>query len=232
MSKRVVLTIDDIPQMVTKNMVDYLVENNIPAVMFAVGENIEKHFDTVVYAIKNGITVGNHSYSHPSFSAISYEEGIEEIEKTEVLINKAYEEAGLPRKVKAFRFPYIDKGGDKKKLFQRYLRENGFMKIDDSEIEAKSYYLVGHDKDIDVACSFDIREYNVPSNDMTFDEVMLHLREGDGEDGADIMNRDGYNIVLFHSHDDTDKVVPKYYVTILDELLNAGVIFTESKWKN
>ena len=230
MDSKVILTIDDIPQGITVKMIDYLAEKNIPSVMFAVGENIEKDMDTVVYAIKKGIIIGNHSYSHPAFSSLSFEECKTEIEKTEVLLEKAYFLAGVSREVKVFRFPYIDKGSDKKEKLQDYLREHGFMKIDDTAVTAVDYHKAGHDRDIDAACSFDIREYNIPPGTMSFEDVMTHLYEGDGENGADIMNRDGTNIVLLHSHDDTEKIVPGYYSKVLDAMLERKIQFIKPNW--
>ena len=107
---RLILTIDDIPQKVTVPLVDHLLEKGIPALFFAVGENMEKDPEPAVYAVKKGFPVGNHSYTHPAFSAISFEEGVEEIRRTEALLDRIYAQAGVERKARFFRFPYIDKG--------------------------------------------------------------------------------------------------------------------------
>ena len=44
---KAVLTIDDIASANTPALVDYLVEKHIPALMFAVGEHIEKYPENV-----------------------------------------------------------------------------------------------------------------------------------------------------------------------------------------
>ena len=98
--KQVVLTIDDIPQKITPKMIDYLTENGIPAVMFAVGEKIEEGMDTLVYALQKGIIIGNHSFTHPAFSSLSFEECVEEIEKTDLLLEKAYKLAGVQESIR------------------------------------------------------------------------------------------------------------------------------------
>lgn len=232
--KQVVLTIDDIPQKITPKMIDYLTENGIPAVMFAVGEKIEEGMDTLVYALKKGIIIGNHSFTHPAFSSLSFEECVEEIEKTDLLLEKAYKLAGVPRIYKAFRFPYIDKGGDKKEKLQEYLKANGYMKICDNDVTDENY-IETHKNDLDVACSFDIQEYNIPNGLMTIDDVMKHLKDylyGNAADQtADQNGSDSFDIVLFHSHDDTERVVPDYYKLILGEMLKAKVKFVSAKWQ-
>lgn len=216
---RLILTIDDIPQRVTVPLVDYLSEMNIPAVFFAVGENIETDPAPAIHALEKGFQIGNHSLSHPSFSKISFEDAVWEIERTETLIDRVYRDAGVKRTVRLFRFPYIDKGGENKERLQEYLRSAGFQKPDDSRVTAESYRI--HREDIDVACSFDCREYNIPSGTMTIEDVLRHIREGDPEDGA-VVTDDSTQIVLLHSHDDTEKLVPGYYRIILEELMKAG----------
>ena len=68
---RAVLTIDDIASKNTPAIVDYLCEKGIKPLMFAWGEKVEEYFDNAVYVLKKGITVGNHSYSHPNFSKLT-----------------------------------------------------------------------------------------------------------------------------------------------------------------
>ena len=230
MSSFIYLTIDDIPQQVTPDIVGYLFKKNIPAVMFAVGENLEKYMDIAVQAVESGILIGNHSYSHPAFEDMTYEEGVEEIEKTERLIEEVYRRAGRDRPVKVFRFPYLNKGGGNKELFQIYLKEHGFSKIDDSMIDSKGYKAAGWDKDIDVTCSFDIQEYNIPPGTLTFEDVVKRLLEGDPGMGTNIFNKNEYNIVLLHSHDDTERIVPGYYKRLIDMMLEQNVEVMKPEW--
>ena len=71
---RALLTIDDISSKNTPAIVDYLCEKNIRAIMFMVGQWAENNPDELVYALQHGMIVGNHSYTHPHFSEISFEE--------------------------------------------------------------------------------------------------------------------------------------------------------------
>jgi len=92
--------------------VDILYQYGIQPIWFCIGSEIEKRPEDVIYSIRKGGIIGNHSYSHPRFSQISLEECFEEIEKTDRIIDSIYREAGVARPIKAFRFPYGDKGED------------------------------------------------------------------------------------------------------------------------
>src|SRR5262245_50027868 len=105
------LTIDDSP---TKDFIpklEYLITKRIPAVWFCEGARLEQYPDSVIIAIKAGYIIGNHSYSHPSFSTISLETAFAEIDRTHRIIEDLYARAGVKRPAKFFRFPYGDKGG-------------------------------------------------------------------------------------------------------------------------
>lgn len=99
------LTIDDFSSKNTPEIVDYLNEKGIKAIFFATGQNVEQYYEEALYAVKNGMVVGNHSYSHPAFSALSVEECIREMEKCENILAQLYQDAGMERTVKPFRFP-------------------------------------------------------------------------------------------------------------------------------
>lgn len=228
---KAILTIDDIPQCVTKAMVDYLNEKEIPAIMFVVGENLEKDMETAVYAIQHGMILGNHSYSHPSFEELTFEAAVEEIEKTEQLLDQVYQKAGTERKVRLFRFPYLNKGGDKKEKLQSYLKERGYVGIDDSKVESKGYIEAGWNKDLDAACSYDCQEYMVPSGEKSFEDIMERIDEGDVGMGSNVLTDVGEHIILLHSHDDTERVENGYYKRILGYMLEKGVVFTQPKFK-
>lgn len=104
------LTIDDIPSRNTPEIVDCLREKGIKAVLFATGEHLERYPAEAQYAVKNGMIVGNHSYSHRAFSGLTLEEGIWEIERCEAVLDKLYEDSGVKRIFRPLRFPYGDKG--------------------------------------------------------------------------------------------------------------------------
>lgn len=107
---KIYLTIDDSPSPQTDGLTDFLVREDIPAVLFCRGDRLEQNFDPVVRAIEKGFVAGNHAYSHKRAGQMRVTEVIEEIETTEVLIEKAYKEAGCSRSGKHFRFPHMDRG--------------------------------------------------------------------------------------------------------------------------
>ena len=121
---RALLTIDDFSSKNTPAIVDYLKEKGIKVIFFATGQNVERYHEEALYALKNGMLVGNHSYSHPAFSSLTVEEGIREIEACERVLDKLYLDAGIERKFRPFRFPFGDKGGVNKDAFQKYLKES------------------------------------------------------------------------------------------------------------
>ena len=224
---KILLTVDDIPNKVTIPLLDYLLEQGIRPVMFTIGAEAEKYPEILEYVLKKGIVVGNHSWTHPNFSELSYEECIEEIEKTETLLNAAYANAGVERKYKVFRFPFLDKGGENKEKLQQYLRDNGFTKIDDRGITAPGYIEGNNNNEIDVMCSFDIMEYMIRPGQMTIDEILGRIDTA--EPGADPIGDDAEHLVLFHSHEETDAEVPEYYKVIIGHLLEKGAEFIEPK---
>lgn len=222
----VLLTIDDVPSRNTPAIVDELCARNITAIMFAVGMNVERFHDEAVYAVRKGMIVGNHSYSHAAFSAITLEEGIGEIEKCEAILERVYQDAGVERKHRPFRFPYGDKGGANKEALQNYLAQNGFDKVDDRHLPYDWWRENSLDKDIDTLWTFDFEEYRT-QNDETFsrDSVWEKMNDANPKLGAALYGENQRHILLMHAFDETEAVWPGYCRELLDELQRRGVTF-------
>ena len=224
---RALLTIDDVSSENTPAIVDYLCGKNIPVIMFMVGEWAQKHPDELIYALKHGIVVGNHSYSHPHFSELSFDECVKEIDKNEEVLDRFYEKAGVERKFRPFRFPYGDKGGANKAPIQNYLSENGFDKVNDTRIRYPFWKEQGLDKDIDTLWTFDFAEYNIrPGSGFTADDVIKRIHDPAPAQGAPLLEDGGEHILLLHAHDETEDLVPGYYRIFIEEALKNGVEFT------
>ena len=224
---RALLTIDDVSSENTPAIVDYLCGKNIPVIMFMVGEWAQKHPDELIYALKHGIVVGNHSYSHPHFSELNFDECVKEIDKNEEVLDRFYEKAGVERKFRPFRFPYGDKGGSNKDLIQNYLSENGFDKVNDTRIRYPFWKEQGLDKDIDTLWTFDFAEYNIrPGSGFTADDVIKRIHDPAPAQGAPLLEDGGEHILLLHAHDETEDLVPGYYRIFIEEALKNGVEFT------
>ena len=228
---RAILTIDDISSRNTPAIVDYLTEKGITAVMFARGENVERFYDEAIYAIRKGMIVGNHSYSHGAFSELSLDEGIKDIEKCERVLDKLYSDSGIQRKYRPFRFPFGDKGGENKEGFQKYFRENGFDKLDDRMIPYPWWRESGLNKDIDTFWTFDFEEYRLPWNDgFTRESVLNKMNSRNPERGAALYGEGNRHIILTHAHDETDAVWPDYYKEMIDLALENGVVFDKPEF--
>ena len=223
---RALLTIDDIASENTPAIVDYLKKNNIPALMFAWGEHIEEHHDNAIYALKNGMIVGNHSYSHPAFSSLTFDQAVEEIERNDRLLDKLYKDAGVERIYRPFRFPYGDKGGKIKDALQDYLRKNGFDKVSDTKLTYGWWKEYGLDKDIDTLWTFDFAEYQIRKDSgFTKEDVFKKMEDPAPGNGAALFAEGSSHILLLHAHDETEEMVPEYYKLFLDRLIEKGVIF-------
>lgn len=120
MTGRAYLTIDDSPTRHTDDLTDWLAARDIPAVIFAIGtaytdmhlqcEGMVQNPDPIRRAVEKGFVVGNHTYTHRRSSELSFEEIVDEIEKTETLIDALYRQAGKSRDHKLIRFPHLDRG--------------------------------------------------------------------------------------------------------------------------
>lgn len=220
------LTIDDITSHNTCAITDYLVEKGISAIMFAVGQHIERDPEPAIYALQHGMVVGNHSYSHPAFSSLTIDEAVEDIEKCEALLDRLYESAGVERRYRPFRFPYGDKGSANKAQLQSYLSEHGFDKVNDTRIPYPWWKEYGLDYDIDTLWTFDFAEYRIRKDSgFTMNDVMKRIHDTDPDAGAPILADNGRHIILLHAHDETEELVPGYYRILIDYLLERGVDF-------
>ena len=221
-----VLTIDDVPSKNTRPIVDYLESRGIQAILFAYGKRLERLPDNGVYALQHGMILGNHSYAHPGFSKISFEEGRREIEKCEELLDRVYREAGVERLFRPFRFPYGDKGGENKSALQKFLKENRFNKVKDTQIAFPWWKEQGLDRDIDTLWTFDFAEYRIrPNSGFTMEDVWKRVYDPAPQSGGPMLKDGSNHIILMHAHDETEEMIPKYWQLLMDRLLAEGVQF-------
>ena len=225
------LTIDDVASRNTPAIVDYLVEKNIKAVLFATGTNLERFFDQARYAVQKGMIVGNHSYSHPAFSTLAPQECFEEIRRCEALLDRLYRESGVERRYRPFRFPYGDKGGANKAVLQAFLRENGFHKLNDAHIPYPWWKENNLHTDIDTLWTFDFEEYRMAhEEDFTLDTVWQKMYNPAPQLGGALFAPGHRHILLLHAFDETEAKLPGYYRILLDHLLEQGLTFDEPRF--
>lgn len=240
-SKIVYLTIDDSPSKDMREKVDYLYNCHIPAIWYCRGEFMEDKLHSLIYAIEKGFWIVNHSYTHPYFSRISLESCIQEIQKTEALIEKTYRIAGISRPCKLFRFPFGDKGGgsnflkiyskqeqDMVDALQDFLKKEGFQQAIFEGITYPYYLKAGLDRDIDAAWTFDTKDYVVLSRTSqqksglyNVEDFVARMDLHDPEHGLGLNDPNSNDIVILHDFEKTTFL----FQPLIDKLLNKPLSF-------
>jgi len=88
-SRSVVLTFDDGPAPpFTEQILDILAEHGISATFFLCGKNVERHPEIARRIVREGHTIGNHTYSHPFLMARSRRFMAGEIDRAQEAIER------------------------------------------------------------------------------------------------------------------------------------------------
>lgn len=96
--KLVALTFDDGPSRYTNELIEILNENDAHATFFLIGQNISANSDAVINAYESGNEIAIHTYSHTSFTNMTIEDVISEIDTTRSIIEElGVEPANLVR---------------------------------------------------------------------------------------------------------------------------------------
>ncbi len=133
-SKKIYLTFDDgpIPE-VTPWVLEILEMHNAKATFFCIGENIERHPDVFDQLRNSGHSIGNHTYNHLKGWSTPTDMYLDNLQKTEVLL----QEAGIYTKL--FRPPY----GKIKRKQARPLLKKGYKIV--------MYDVIAYDWDADTS---------------------------------------------------------------------------------
>lgn len=101
-SKYIALTFDDWPNNIyTPQVLEILKKENIKATFFVLGKNSQTFSGILQQEFNEWHEIWNHSYSHPNFNKIGDEKAIQEIEKTNKIIENI-----IWKKPKFYRPPY------------------------------------------------------------------------------------------------------------------------------
>jgi peptidoglycan/xylan/chitin deacetylase (PgdA/CDA1 family) len=214
------LTIDDAPSADCDNKREYLLSKGIPAVFFCTGQELDNAEEPALLLLASGFQIQNHSWSHPRFSSIPPAEAMDQIDRTEAVINRLYKKAGIKRPGPHFRFPYGDKGdgkGDagKRLLYRRLLEQRGFVPFR----QEGTLWPPGHPgDDPDWYWTFDVMEWCLFAGGDKY---------GIGSE-ADVLARLSAldetktpGLILIHDHDETAGV----FYRVIDTLLERGYRF-------
>lgn len=118
-SDDIALTFDDGPTEYTAEVLDLLKEYNMKATFFLIGRQVEKHPALVKRILKEGHTLGNHTWSHSRATGFMNARKMEE----EIRAADRILEALTPGKVKFYRPPY----GVTNPSVKRAVRETGHI---------------------------------------------------------------------------------------------------------
>jgi peptidoglycan/xylan/chitin deacetylase (PgdA/CDA1 family) len=142
----VAITVDDMPAVtytrgnqgtaeateINRKLLEAFARHHVPATGLVNQQKVEEDGQSVARAaileewLKAGHTLGNHTYSHPKFSALSLEEFEKNTLDGESTIAPLLAKHG--EKLRFFRFPYNDTGGtpEKKTAFDKFLVEHHY----------------------------------------------------------------------------------------------------------
>ncbi len=85
--KSLYLSFDDGPHpQYTQPLLDFLAEHDALATFFLIGEQIERHPQLARRIVDAGHTLGNHSYTHPHFELLPLAAQLDEIDRTDKLL--------------------------------------------------------------------------------------------------------------------------------------------------
>ena len=87
--KLVALTFDDGPCENTGRLLDGLAQRGAQATFFVQGFKVEKNPEIIQRMIAEGHQVGNHTYNHPNLATLPLEEAVEQLERTDAILNEA-----------------------------------------------------------------------------------------------------------------------------------------------
>lgn len=147
--KEIAITIDDLPFVGSGSntpaslkrtqdrfmaIVNALVENKVPATGFAIGGAVAKNEWDLMEAFRNnGLTIGNHTYTHLSLNSITADKYIADIDHADSKLARVMTEP------KYFRYPYLAEGkGEKKQKVLDYLAAHHYT-VAPVTIDSKDY---------------------------------------------------------------------------------------------
>ena len=214
--KRAYLTIDDGPATEFRPKLQVLQNRAISAIWFCTGADLERQMDDAVHAIRVGHALGNHSYDHTKFSNITLTEARRQINETDRLIDQAYAVAAVRRPFKAFRFPFLDNGGDDAygntrwdaphvSALQALLGELGYDQPRFEGISYRWWVDFGLDQCNNVDCTFDTMDW-VLEDEVTSDlgysdlqSVLARVDENVPEGGRGLNDPGSSEIIMMHA---------------------------------
>ena len=127
---RISLTFDDGPDpRTTPRILATLQEHDVEATFFVVGRQVEEHPDLLRRIVREGHTIGNHSYDHADMSYLTPGQMRLELRKTQKAVDEAL---GYRYQMALMRPPYGDpyfEGTDALPAFRRIVRQERLFPV-------------------------------------------------------------------------------------------------------
>lgn len=205
------LTVDDGPGPHFRQKVDIHVKLNAPAIFFCTGKNLQQRPDDALHALDSGFEIGNHSFNHPHFSSLSIKEAEFEIEQTEKLIQKLYQQAGRRAQL-LFRFPYGDRGANRSHIaaMQSILTKRGYSQPNFKGIDTSTL-----PTGCDVGWTFGFADWQYDGTEGSRLKLFERLGAIAQHSPEDLPNN---HVVLMHDHENTTLC----YANFIRRIKSAG----------
>lgn len=114
--KAVAITFDDGPNpQYTTELLSIFRDEQVKATFFMIGEQIKKAPDVARMVHEEGHEIGNHTFTHPYLTQLELSDCLEEIRKTDELIEQT-----IGVKPRVFRPPYLDFNPEVSKVIQEF----------------------------------------------------------------------------------------------------------------
>ena len=227
MPKTAYLTIDDSPSLHMAERVQFLSEHKIQAIWFCRGDYLDLRPEVAIQALRAGQLLGNHSFDHAYFSKLTLEEAIDQIDRTEAILERLHIEAGVPRKLKVFRFPYEDRIGtpEHHAALQEMLRGRGFALPVLVGVGDPRFLRHVTENDTSLFWTYDSEDWSLPAPDAPDAEAKLQAvfarMDRDEQKAGCGLHAQGTEVVVLHDHSHTGSLWPR----VVQGLLDRGLEF-------
>jgi peptidoglycan/xylan/chitin deacetylase (PgdA/CDA1 family) len=227
MTKIAYLTIDDSPSLHMPERIRVLAERGISALWFCRGDYLEERPEAAIQALRSGQILGNHSWDHAYFSKLTLEQATDQIDRTEAILEKLHQEAGVHRRLKVFRFPYEDRIGtpEHHAALQALLRERGFVLPALEGVRDPRFQSHVTENDASLFWTYDSEDWSLPAPDAPDAEPKLQAvfarMDRDEPSAGCGLHAPGTDVVVLHDHSHTGSLWPR----VVQGLLERGLEF-------
>lgn len=213
-TKEICFTFDDLPMVAyshnslefqeakTQKLLKALSRHQVPAIGFYNEGKLylndtlsQRKLDMLLSWVDNGIELGNHTFSHPSYDEVSFAVYSEDILKNELITKKLLEDRG--NELRYFRHPYLRIGDTKIKhdSLTLFLKLHGYTEAPVSIDNEEYLFALAYDRAMARKDSALMQE--VGDLYITYMEEKLHFFE---EQSEKLFDRNIKHILLMHAN--------------------------------